>query len=68
MLVIVEHGRYRTAYAGLQNVQVQPGDQVNTGHRIGNVYTDGRTGETKLQFMVYRAPNRFENPSGWLRR
>lgn len=68
VLVIVEHGRYRTAYAGLRNVQVQPGDQVNTGQRIGNVYTDGRTGETKLQFMVYRAPNRFENPSGWLRR
>ncbi|MEZ4685644.1 MAG: peptidoglycan DD-metalloendopeptidase family protein [Bacteroidia bacterium] len=68
VLVIVEHGNYRTAYAGLENVQVQPGDQVNTGQQLGNVYTDGRTGETQMQFMVYRAPNRFENPSGWLQR
>ncbi|MFK7969976.1 MAG: peptidoglycan DD-metalloendopeptidase family protein [Bacteroidia bacterium] len=67
-LVIIEHGKYRTAYAGLKNVTVKVGQEVSAGNPLGNVHTDGRTGETTLQFMVYKAPNRFENPTRWLRR
>lgn len=68
ILVIIEHGNYRTAYAGLKGVSVKVGSKVEEGQRLGQVFTDGRTGETMLQFMVYRAPNRFENPARWLRR
>ncbi len=66
-MVILEHGIYRTVYANLTDVQVKKGDEVSSGQVIGTVRTDSRTDETVLNFMIYKIPNKFENPLRWVK-
>lgn len=66
-MVILEHGIYRTVYANLSAVTVKKGDQVSSGQTIGTVRTDNRTDETVLNFMIYKIPNKFENPLRWVK-
>lgn len=65
-VVIMGHGPYRSVYAGLAEIDVRVGQQINQGQVLGRVQTDERSGETILQFMVYQEPNKFLDPTQWL--
>ncbi len=64
-LVIVRHGEYFTVYANLAAATVSGGDHIGTGQPIGLAYTNPASGETKLDFKVYRGKNPV-NPLQWL--
>ncbi|MEL6674215.1 MAG: peptidoglycan DD-metalloendopeptidase family protein [Bacteroidota bacterium] len=65
-VVILEHGSYRTVYANLSETLVVKGDKLKASQHLGTVYTDNRTGESMLQFMIYKMPDKFQNPERWL--
>jgi len=64
--VIIRHGQYFTVYSNLKDVSVQRGQQVQTMQSIGTVYTDASTGESDLEFKVYKSASPVD-PQGWLR-
>ncbi len=65
-VVIVQHGTYRTVYAGLEETYVQPGQQVSILTPIGRM--PHASGEPpQLYFLIYygKAP---QNPLQWIGR
>lgn len=66
MMVIIEHGQYRTVYANLDNCRISSGQIVSAGQSLGIVRTDRRSGETLLNFLIYREPDQFLDPEKWL--
>jgi septal ring factor EnvC (AmiA/AmiB activator) len=64
--VIIRHGQYFTVYSNLKDVSVQRGQQVSTMQSIGTVYTDSSTGESDLEFKVYKSTTPVD-PQLWLR-
>lgn len=65
-MVVIAHGKYRTTYSNVENVIVRKGESIEAGQRIGVTHTDSRTGESVLQFLIYKIPNTFLNPELWL--
>lgn len=65
-VVIIEHGEYRTVYANLKETYVKPGEMVSANQQIGTVRTELRTNETVLNFLIYKMPDKFLNPEGWM--
>ncbi|MEM7367211.1 MAG: peptidoglycan DD-metalloendopeptidase family protein [Bacteroidota bacterium] len=65
-VVIIEHGEYRTVYANLKETFVKPGELVSANQQIGTVRTESRTNETVLNFLIYKMPDVFLNPEGWM--
>lgn len=66
MAIILRHGKYMTVYSNLVNVKVKPGDKVETGQEIGNVYNDSEKGnEAVLKFMVTEEMNELD-PELWI--
>ena len=66
-VVIVQHGRYRSVYANLDEIFVKAGDKLETVSLIGTVKTNPRTGESKLHFLLYRDYEPV-NPLNWIQR
>lgn len=64
--VIIRHGQYFTVYSNLKDVSVQRGQQVQTMQPIGTVYTDASTGESDLDFKVYKSTTPVD-PQLWLK-
>ena len=64
-IVIVNHGEYYTAYANLKSVSVSKGQKLNTKQMVGVAGTDSNTGETTVQFSIYKGTNPI-NPKIWL--
>ncbi len=64
-IVIVNHGEYYTAYANLKSVSVSQGQKLNTKQMVGIAATDSNTGETTVQFSIYKGTNPV-NPKIWL--
>ena len=65
-MVIIQHGRYRTVYARMDEVAIKKGDFIKARQEIGIVRTDPRTKETLFQFLIYKVPDVFLDPEGWL--
>lgn len=64
--VIVQHGAYRTVYAGLSKLSVKQGDKVSTKQNLGVIYTDAtQDNKTELYFQVWNGKE-IQNPSLWL--
>ncbi len=63
--VIVKHGEYFTAYSNLKSVSVSIGQKLNTKQMVGTVATDQTTGESIIQFSLYKGTNPV-NPKIWL--
>lgn len=63
--VIIRHGQYFSVYSNLKAATVQRGQQVTTLQTIGTVYSDPATGETDLEFKVYKS-NQPVDPQQWL--
>lgn len=64
--VIIQHGNYRTVYAGLSNLYVKAGQKVETKQKIGRIYTDPeQDNKTELYFQIYKGRD-ILNPSSWI--
>jgi septal ring factor EnvC (AmiA/AmiB activator) len=65
--VIIRHGNYYTIYYNLSNIFVKPGEKIVVGQELGEVFTNKTTGETLLDFRIYKNDKKF-NPESWLSR
>lgn len=68
--VLIQHGDYFTLYDNLKAVEVSPGKQVETGDVIGTVKTENSSGETEINFQIWRAKSSGQpeklNPQKWI--
>lgn len=64
IVIIIQHGEYRTVYANLRKALVRMGDQVKTKDPIGEVFTDS-DGVSEVQFQVWKNFNKLD-PLAWL--
>lgn len=64
IVIIIQHGEYRTVYANLRKALVKMGDKVNTKDPIGEVFTDS-DGVSEVQFQVWKNFNKLD-PLAWL--
>lgn len=63
--VIIIHGEYFTAYSNLKSVSVSTNQKVDTKQILGTVATDPTSGESTVQFSIYKGTNPI-NPKIWL--
>jgi septal ring factor EnvC (AmiA/AmiB activator) len=63
-IVSVQHGDYFTVYAGLREVNINPGQRIKAKDIIGEVYTD-KDGISELQFQIWKNNERLD-PQVWL--
>ena len=64
VVVIIQHGEYRTVYANLKKATVKVGDKVVSRDPIGEVFTDGN-GISEVQFQIWRNFDKLD-PQAWL--
>lgn len=64
-IVLINHGKYYTAYAKLATVNVKEGQTVDTKEAIGTVLTNDE-GETKVHFEIWKVQQK-QNPESWLK-
>ena len=64
--VLVRHGQYISVYCNLSEIAVKKGDNVKTGHIIGNIQTS-ENGQQILHFQLHKETTKL-NPAEWLRR
>ncbi len=64
VVIIIQHGEYRTVYANLSKAVVKTGDKVQAKDPIGEVYTDAN-GVSEVQFQVWKSFNKLD-PLAWL--
>lgn len=66
MAVIIRHGKYLSVYQNLVNVNVKPGEDVDTGQTIGEVFSDPQEdGKSVIKFMIYNEKVKL-NPEEWI--
>jgi septal ring factor EnvC (AmiA/AmiB activator) len=63
--VIVQHGNFFTVYHNIINVCVKVGQIVNVNEKIGEVYTDQKTGESILHLEIWKELEK-QDPEIWL--
>jgi len=64
VVIIIQHGEYRTVYANLRKSLVKMGQHVNAKDAIGEVFTD-TDGVSEVQFQVWKNFNKLD-PLAWL--
>ena len=68
-MVLVNHGTYFTAYGNLKSVSVVKQQKLDALQEIGSVYTDLETGESELEFQIWKSSGSKPvklNPALWL--
>lgn len=66
-VVLVRHGEYLTVYAGIEELAVRKGQEVEAGQTLGKLYSDPNDGyRTRLHFEVRHEKEKL-NPADWLR-
>lgn len=63
--IIIRHGDYLTIYHNLSKLYVKRGDKITTNQVIGEVFSNNVTGETLLDFRIYKNDLKL-NPQSWL--
>lgn len=63
--VQIKHGNYISTYYNLSAVSVKKGDLVNEKEPLGQIATNGSTGQTLLKFYLYQNSTRL-NPQEWV--
>ena len=63
--ILIQHGNYITAYKNLYKVYVAKGDDLQSGEVIGEVFTNSSTGESSIQFSIFKRTAAF-NPLSWI--
>lgn len=64
-IVLINHGKYYTAYAKLATVNVKEGQEVDTREVIGSVLTNEED-ETEVHFEIWKVQQK-QNPALWLK-
>lgn len=64
-IVLINHGKYFTAYARLASVSVQEGQHVDSKQTIGVVDTNDE-GVTEVQFQIWNMDKKLD-PEAWLK-
>jgi septal ring factor EnvC (AmiA/AmiB activator) len=63
--ILIQHGNYITSYNNLEKLYVKKGDNVTTGEKIGQIFTDKVSGKTTLIFALYKNTTKL-NPASWI--
>lgn len=63
--VILKHGEYLSVYSNLASVDVNKGDKVGTGDKIGIVDTDAETGKALAHLEIWKGKEKL-NPAAWI--
>lgn len=63
--ILIQHGNYITAYKNLYQVYVAKGDDLQSGEVIGEVFTNSSTGESSIQFSIFKRTTAL-NPLSWI--
>ena len=63
--ILIQHGNYITAYKNLYKVYVDKGDDLQSGEVIGEVFTNSSTGESSIQFSIFKRTTAL-NPLSWI--
>jgi septal ring factor EnvC (AmiA/AmiB activator) len=63
--IMIRHGNYLTIYYNLSKIYVKSGVKITTGQVIGQVFTSKITGESLLDFRLFKNDKKF-NPQYWL--
>ena len=64
-VVMIRHGNFITAYKNLSKVYVKEGETVKTKQNIGEIFTNPTTGETVLNFIVFKDLHT-QDPAAWI--
>ena len=65
MVIIIQHGEYRSVYTNLKSVSVSEGAKVTTKQRIGVVATSSVDNKTEMNFQIWKTYD-VQNPQLWL--
>ena len=65
LAVYVRHGDYVTVYKNISNPKVKVGQIVDEEQPLGTVFTNPKTKETVLKFLVYDKDKK-QNPADWV--
>tara|TARA_B100000768_G_scaffold178648_1_gene194785 strand:- start:1512 stop:2687 length:1176 start_codon:yes stop_codon:yes gene_type:complete len=63
--ILIQHGKYITAYKNLSKVYVKKGDKVFSNQNIGEVFTNNSTGKSTIQFSIFQNTTPI-NPLIWI--
>ena len=63
--ILIQHGKYITAYKNLSKVYVKKGEKVFSGQNIGEVFTNNSNGKSTIQFSVFQNTTPV-NPLLWI--
>ncbi|MFI5221312.1 MAG: murein hydrolase activator EnvC family protein [Bacteroidia bacterium] len=65
-IVLINHGKFYTAYARLSKVTVKVGQEVDIKQPIGTVYTNKEEETTEVHFEIYNVKSKLD-PELWLK-
>lgn len=63
--VLVRHGEYFTVYSNIAEVAVNPGEEIEAKEVIGRIKTDSESGQSELDFQVWKSYEK-RNPANWI--
>ena len=63
--VLIQHGKYITAYKNLSKVYIKKGDKVFSNQNIGEVFTNSSNGKSTIQFSIFQNTTPV-NPLFWI--
>ena len=64
--VIVRHGQYLTVYSNLKVTNVQVGQKILKGNKLGTIFTNEDDGSGILEFQIWKGLEKI-NPMNWLK-
>lgn len=65
--VLIRHGNYISVYKNLSKIYVKKGQIIETNQEIGEVFTNPNSGESILNFSLFKDGNT-QNPMYWIMR
>jgi len=58
--VLIRHGNYVSVYSNLKDVFIKLGQKVSTKQAIGTIYTDEETGNTTMNFQIWKETTKLD--------
>ena len=63
--VLIQHGNFFSVYKNLSEIYIKKGDPINTKQSIGKLSRNKSSGQTILNFSIFKDGST-ENPSTWI--
>ena len=64
--IIIRHGQYLTVYSNLTEINVQAGQSIFTGNKIGTIFSRPHDDSGILEFQIWKGLKKI-NPMNWLK-